>query len=546
MSHGESKLWREEAGERGGISLSTMAPTREERRLALGVVLASTALFIVCAPLAQRPLAQLWAFIPAYQSALVVNDLITAALLFGHFSFLRSRSLLALASGYLFTALITVAHALTFPSLFAPGGLLGAGPQSTAWLYLFWHGLFPMFVVAYALLKDEDGREPRRVRVAPRVAVLGSVAGTILIVCGLAFLATAGERLLPDIMRGDRYTPVMFGVVSSVWAMSLVALALLWRRRPHSALDLWLMVVMCAWLFDIALAAALNAGRFDLGFYAGRIYGLLAATFVLIVLLRESGLLYARLAQAHESERRERRRVQERTVELSAANKELEAFTYSVSHDLRAPLRAIDGYSRMLEEDSGERLGEEARRLLGVVRSSSRRMGCLIDDLLAFSRLVQREPACTEIDMTQLAQPIASELAREYPAARVAIGELPPAFADRALLKQVWSNLIGNALKYSGKRDGAQIEIGGRAEATQNVYWVRDNGVGFDMRYATKLFGVLQRLHSQDEFPGTGVGLAIVQRVILRHRGQVWAEAKPQEGACFHFSLPRQSGEATR
>ena len=545
MSHGESKLWREETGERG-IFLSTKAPTREARRLALAAVLASTALFIVCAPLAQRPLPQVWGFIPVYQSALVVNDLITAALLFGHFSFLRSRSLLVLASGYLFTALIAVAHALTFPSLFAPGGLLGAGPQSTAWLDMFWHGLFPLFVVAYALLKDEEGREPRRVRMAPRVAVLGSIAGTLLIVCGLAFLATAGEGLLPAIMRGDRYTPVTLGVVSSVWAMSLVALALLWRRRPHSVLDLWLMVVMCAWLFDIALAAVLNAGRFDLGFYAGRIYGLLAASFVLIVLLSENGLLYARLAQAHESGQRERRRVQERTVELSTANKELEAFTYSVSHDLRAPLRAIDGYSRMLEEDSGERLGEEGRRLLGVVRSSSRRMGRLIDDLLAFSRLVQQEPARTEIDMTQLAQEIAAELAREFPSARVAVGELPPALADRTLLKQAWSNLIGNALKYSGKRDAAQIEVGGRTEPAQNVYWVRDNGVGFDMRYAAKLFGVFQRLHGQDEFPGTGVGLAIVQRVILRHRGRVWAEAKPQEGACFYFSLPRESGEATR
>jgi signal transduction histidine kinase len=543
MSHGgESELWREEIGERRAF-LSTMRPTRGERRLALAAVLASTALFIVCAPLAKRPLEPLWAFIAAHQSVLAVNALITAVLLFGHFGFLRSQALLALASGYLFTALIALAHALAFPSLFTPAGLLGARAQGAAWLYVFWHGVFPLFVLAYAFLKGAR-REPGAFRAAPRVAVLGSIAGTILIVSGLTLLATLGEGMLPATLRGDRYAPAMLGGVSSVCATSLLALAALWRRRPHSLLDLWLMVVMCAWLFDIALAALLNAGGFDLGFYAGRIYGLLSASFVLVVLLSENGMLYARLAQARESERRERRRAQERTAELTAARKELEEFSYSVSHDLRAPLRAIDGYSRMLEEDSGERLGVEGRRLLGVVRSSSRRMGRLIEDLLAFSRLGHQEPARGTIDMTRLAQGIGAELGREFPAARVTVGELPPAFADAALLKQVWSNLIGNALKYSGKREGARIEIGGRTESAENVYWVRDNGVGFDMRYAARLFGVFQRLHSHDEFPGTGVGLAIVQRVILRHRGRVWAEARPDEGACFYFSLPRQAEPA--
>jgi len=543
MSHGgESELWREETGERR-VFLSTMPPTRGERRLALAAMLALTALFIVCAPLAKRPLEPVWAFIPVYQSTLVVNDLITAVLLFGHFSFLRSQALLVLASGYFFTALVAVAHALTFPSLFTPAGLLGAAPQSAAWLYMFWHGLFPLFVLAYAFLKGEE-REPRRLPVSPRVAVMASIAGTILIAAGLTLLATVGPRLFPDIMQGNEYTPAMLGVVSGVCAMSLLALAVLWRRRPHSLLDLWLLVAMCAWLFDVALAALLSAGGSDLGFYAGRIYGLLAASLVLAVLLGENGMLYARLAQAHENERRERRRAQERTAELTAANKELEEFSYSVSHDLRAPLRAIDGYSRMLEEDSGERLGVEGRRLLGVVRSNCRRMGRLIDDLLAFSRLGRQELAPGGIDMTRLAQEIAAELAREFPAVHVVVCELPPAFADGALLKQVWSNLIGNALKYSGKRDGAQVEIAGRTEPAENVYWVRDNGVGFDMRYAARLFGVFQRLHSHDEFPGTGVGLAIVQRVILRHRGRVWAEATPEEGACFYFSLPKEADPA--
>jgi len=458
---------------------------------------------------------------------------------------------------------------------------------------------------------------------------------------------------------------------------------------------------MCAWLFDIALAAVLNAGRFDLGFYAGRLYGLAAATFVLLVLLVENSRLYARavdrqaerlrilteLERAVASEQapqdiasavilplREllgvpraivnrfdlaagevewiaaagRRRthvgpgvrysirlmgdvealargepqridvnalapspekdallasdvsvymvvpmraggellgalsfgapsdaftpeqlriaeevatqlaiamfqarllarlrdhaaeleatVRKRTEALEAANQELESFSYSVSHDLRAPLRAVDGYARMLEEDYAARLDDEGRRLLAVVRQSSVRMGRLIDDLLAFSRLGRQQPAKQLVDMTELARDVVTEL-RNGAAASVELGALPSARADRALIRQVWTNLVGNALKYSGKRADARVEIGGRQDGGESVYWVRDNGVGFDMRYADKLFGVFQRLHRVDEFDGTGVGLAIVQRVVARHGGRVWAQAKPGEGAVFGFSL---------
>jgi signal transduction histidine kinase len=231
-------------------------------------------------------------------------------------------------------------------------------------------------------------------------------------------------------------------------------------------------------------------------------------------------------------------RVRSRTAELEASNKELESFSYSVSHDLRAPLRAVDGYARMLEEDHGPRLDDEGRRLLAVVRRSSLRMGELIDDLLAFSRLGRQAPARRLLDMTALAREVVAEL-NGGGTTRVDLATLPHASADPALLRQVWGNLVGNALKYSGKRQDARVEIGGRETAAETVYWVRDNGVGFDMRYVGKLFGVFQRLHRSDEFPGTGVGLAIVQRVVARHGGRVWAEAKPGEGACFYFSLPR-------
>ena len=275
------------------IFVSTLPASGRARRLALVVVAVSAVIFF-----AAVPFTPVWAFIPIYESALVVNDLVTAILLFGQFSFLKSRALLVLASGYLFTSFITVAHALTFPGLFAPTGLLGAGPQSTAWLYLFWHSVFPLLVVAYALLKDR-GHETNRMRSRAGIAILFSIGAVLVAVCGLTLLSTTGQESLPPIMQGNHYTPAAIGVISSVWALSIIALFFLWRRRPHTVLDVWLMVVMCAWIFDIALSAVLNAGRFDLGFYAGRIYGLLAASFVLTMLLAENTMLYGRLVEAH-------------------------------------------------------------------------------------------------------------------------------------------------------------------------------------------------------------------------------------------------------
>ncbi len=535
-----------ESGEERKVFLSTLPAGRGERRLALAVVLASGAVFLIAVPVARVPLAPVWAFIPAYQSALVVNDLITAVLLFGQFAILRSRALCVLASGYLFTALMAAAHALTFPGLFSPTGLLGAGSQTTAWLYMFWHGGFPLFVGAYALLKDEghQGTQPTR---HSGVAVLSAGAAVLTAVCGLTLLATREQHALPAIMQGNRYTAAMITVVSSVWVLSLLALGMLWRRRPHAVLDVWLMVVMSAWLFDIALSAVLNAGRFDLGFYAGRIYGLLAASFVLLVLLIEHGLLYARLAEAHASERRERQLVQLRTAELTAVNQDLEAFSYSVSHDLRAPLRAVQGYVTILEEDFGGRLEAEARRLLGVIQDRTRRMEHLIEDLLVFARLGRQRLAVAPVHLDDLVQQTVDDLRPSCAGRPIAftVGRLGTVQADPALLKQVLANLLGNAIKFTRHRNPAAVEVGCRADADRpTVYYVRDNGAGFDMRQADKLFGVFQRLHSATEYEGTGVGLAIVQRVIERHGGQVWAESTPGDGATFYFTL--RSGSPDR
>jgi signal transduction histidine kinase len=264
--------------------------------------------------------------------------------------------------------------------------------------------------------------------------------------------------------------------------------------------------------------------------------GLLA---IAAVVLGSEIVLQRRRAQADRAYQAElEKRVAESTAELRAVNAELESFSYSVSHDLRAPLRAIDGYSRMIEEDHAARLNDEGRRLVAVVRASTERMRRLIDDLLEFSRLGRKALATTPVDMTALAKEVAAELQPANPGAEVAIGALPVVQGDPALLRQVWANLIGNALKYSARSGSPRVEIGGRAELAEALYWVSDNGVGFDMRYAARLFGVFQRLHREDEFPGTGVGLAIVQRIVTRHGGRVWGEGAPNKGATFRFTLP--------
>jgi len=235
-------------------------------------------------------------------------------------------------------------------------------------------------------------------------------------------------------------------------------------------------------------------------------------------------------------------------AQLEASNRELESFSYSVSHDLRAQLRAVDGFALMLEEDYHERLDAEGQRYLSVIRENSRRMGVLIDDLLAFSRLGRQPVASLEVNIDSLVRQVVAEALDanalgkiDHPecAPQIEVGSLPPARGDPGLLRQVWANLISNAIKYSSKAPRPRIEVSGCEVGSENQYSVRDNGVGFNMDYSEKLFGVFQRLHRADEFRGTGVGLAIVHRVITRHGGRVWAEGRVNHGAVFSFALPR-------
>ncbi len=231
-------------------------------------------------------------------------------------------------------------------------------------------------------------------------------------------------------------------------------------------------------------------------------------------------------------------RVQQRTAQLEAANKELESFTYTVSHDLRAPLRHIEGFSRILEEDYTDILDDEGKRVFGIIITSARKMKALIDDLLAFSRLGRKGLSMSDVDMTKLVEEVFSELKSADQEVQLNLHPLPTVYADRTLMRQVWINLVSNAIKFSFHQDISMIEIGSKVDNDQYLLYIKDNGAGFDMQYADKLFGVFQRLHSSEDFEGTGIGLSIVQRVIQRHGGRIWAEGNVGKGAAFYFTVP--------
>jgi len=387
------------------VFLSILPAQRTERRVAFGIVLASLAISLAAAPFAKVQLPRVDAFIPIYESALTFNDLITAVLLFGQFSILRSRGVLLLACAYLFTGFMVIAHMLSFPGLFAEGGLLSGGPQTTAWLYFFWHSIFPLLVMVYAF-QPRAGGGPE-MKTAPRAAIFAGIATATAGAGAFVALTTLGHDLLPPVMDGNGYTPAITAIVTTVWLCSLVALGLLWRRKPHSVLDLWLMVVLCAWLCEVALSAVLNAGRFDLGFYAGRIFGFVATSIVLLVLLLETRALYARLARSLEAERTIlqdanqilEQRVAERSHQLEAEiaerekaqetlreTQKLEAIgrmAGGIAHDFNNLLTVIQGNAEILQSSS---LSEDDLYSVKAVDRAAVRGARLVRQILAFAR----------------------------------------------------------------------------------------------------------------------------------------------------------------
>ena len=545
--------------------LATMQPDRGQRRIALAVFAVSLAFFLAAVPFAKVQLAPVTAFIPVYQSALVVSDLITAILLYGQFRILRSRGLAILASGYLFTAFIAIAHALTFPGLFAPSGLLGAGPQSTAWLYMFWHVGFPLFVIAYALAKDQPGARSS----GTGMTVGAGVGAAFLLVAAAVLLATKGQALLPAIMVGNRYSPSMIVVVSSTWAFSLLALFILWRHRPRSVIDLWLMVVMCAWLFDIALSAVLNQGRFDLGFYAGRIYGLLAATFVLMMLLLENSVLYARLVESNA-------RARERSAELERLGQELEAangmlaeknlqlqkadrlksdFLANMSHELRTPLNAIIGFSEVMKDGLTGELPPQQKEYVTDIYSSGKHLLALINEILDLSKIeagkMTLERECCQVG--ELVRDGLQVVRERATAQRLDLSSevedgLDDIWLDVRKTRQILYNLLSNAVKFTPEGGNVRVVVRkvGRERFPGGSYShylelaVSDSGIGISAEDQARLFQPFLQIDSElsRRYEGTGLGLTLLKRLAELQGGGVGLQSEPGKGSTFTVWLP--------
>jgi len=539
--------------------------------MAGAVVLVSAVLFASAVPFAQVQWPKIPAFIPVYQSAVVVTDLVTAILLFGQFNILRSWALLILASGYLFTAGMATVHTLSFPGLFSDTGLLGANTQTTAWLYMFWHGGFPLLVCGYALLSR--GSEPR-VGFSSRTALLGSVAIVLGAVMVVTMLATSGEAVLPAVMNGNHYTPALVPVVATVWFLPLVGLVLLALGRPAGKLDLWLMVVMASWLFDIALSALLNAGRFDVGFYVGRAFGLIESSFVLGAMLLETNRLYGQLAltagelrlhagqleqrvdertEALGREMAERKQAQEqlfRAQKLQAVGQ----LTGGIAHDFNNLLGVIVGNLDL----ASERVGEDPR-LRGPIQSAiegAEHGAELTKRLLAFSRkqtLQLKRVAVNDLlpdTMRMLERTMGAQIAiRLRPAAH-----LWPCMTDPVLVEDAILNLAINARDAMPGGGTLTIETGNihldrhyaeqEIEVTPGDYVllsVSDTGTGMSPEILGRVFEPF--FTTKDEHHGTGLGLSMVYGFVKQSKGHIKIYSEVGHGTSVKIYLPRASSQ---
>ncbi|WP_374561862.1 response regulator [Ideonella sp.] len=537
------------------LFVATTPARRPVQRRALAVVLVSALLFMALVPWAKTPLPPLTAFIPLYQSALVLSDLITAYLLLGQFRILGRPMLGGLAAAYLFSALMASVHALSFPGLFAPGGALGAGPQTTAWLYMLWHAGFPLGVLVYAGRSALPGVAPVRSLAWVRRAVGLGLLVVLAVVAALTVLATAGEGLLPPIMVGNHYSPAMTTVVGGVWLVNLAAVVLLLRRPGKTVLDLWLVVVMFAWTFDIALSAVFNAGRYDLGFYGGRLYGLLAATYVLAELLAENAHLYSRLVAMHRQEHEQGAALAEARDAALEADRAKGLFLANMSHEIRTPMNAIIGLTHLALDTE---LSERQRDYLTKVHGSSRSLMRLLDDILDYSKIeagkltLEHEEFSPEEVVDQVGSLFA---ARAEEAGLGLYFEIDPGvprslMGDAMRLNQVLANLVGNAIKFT-PRGEVIVAVDATPQSAPAAasddapsppvmlrFEVRDTGIGMSPEQAARLFQPFTQADRSTtrQYGGTGLGLAICRRLVGLMGGQIGVSSAPGHGSVFAFT----------
>ena len=522
------------------ISLSNLPATLQQRRF---VLVATLSLLVACAlatPFANVPLSRFNAFIPSIDALIFVNDLITAVLLYAQYSIFPSRAILALASGYLFTALIVIPHALTFPGAFAPTGLLGASLQSSVWLYFFWHLGSAAAVLSYACLKNGDhpnGGDDASIR----SAINWSVAIVLALVCGLTWLAVAGDRFLPPLFADStRHLQSTLSLAfASILLTAAIALAVLWRRR-YSVLDYWLMLVVCALISEQILVAVFSGERFSLGFYAGRAFSLVTSIVVLGVLLAETSSLYARLARSNT------------TLERERDNKlmNVEAITASIAHEVRQPLAAIAANGSAALRFLGRAPPEldDARASLNAIIGDSHRASEVFDSIRTLFRKVDhgRQPVDLNEVTFDVLQSLRGELKEHGVITRTELtSELPLIDGHKGQLQQVLFNLVRNAVEAMDATADRSRTLGIKTELLGGdaiVVAVNDSGPGIDPKRLDSIFEsfVTTKPH------GMGLGLAICRTIIERHGGKLSALSDGTSGALFQFVLPIGStGRAT-
>jgi signal transduction histidine kinase len=507
-----------------GVTLIDLEPSSREKRIAGGAVAVLATAVVAVAPFAATPLPRFAAFIPFLNATILVTDLVTAILLFAQFSISRSRALLVLSGGYLFTALIVIPHALTYPGAFSPTGLLGAGLQTTAWLYLSWHLGFPMALLIYAWTKDEE----YPVQAPIRFAIGGCVAVTSALVFVLVWIAIVWDAFLPrlftsasDLTLLGNFSPVLDLVVCAV------ALASLWMRR-RSVLDLWLMVVACALIGELAITVV----RFSLGFYVSRVLSLLTSTIVLVILLAQTTELYTRLARAN------------MMLRLERDNKlmNLEAVVASISHEVKQPLAAIvmRGSTALRFLSHAPPDLDKARLALNKIVSDGHRASQIFDNIRDLFRASdqQRVP----VDVNEMVLGVLDTVQAELAEHRITVSTEPMAGSPlvsghRGQLQEVLLNLIRNAIEAMATvADGSRV-LRLRIERRDHegiAIKVIDNGPGIDPAKLDSIFDAFVTTKSH----GVGLGLAICRMIVERHGGQLTAASAPGGGAQFEITLP--------
>ena len=515
-----------------GIVLVDLPAGQTQRRTAFAVALVLLGSAAVATPFAGVQLRQFEAFIPVSQTFIFVNDLITSVLLIAQFVIVRWRAILVLASGYLFTALVDITQLLTFPGTFTPTGLLGAGLQTTGWLYEFWHSGFPIAVIFYVMLKNQ-APETRVSHQSTRTAVATSVAVVIAMVLGLSWLAIAGDQYLPKLfLDRSRQTPAAPYFWGVVFLLSTVALLMLWFRR-RSVLDLWLMVAMCAWLLDIFIQT-LAGSRFTLGFYASRVYALITATVVLIVLLWETMTLYARLALSVFAQRRERE-ARLMTGDVVAA---------SIAHEVKQPLTAMvtsaDAGFRFLDRSTPNL--DRAKEAFKLIAADGHRAGEVVENIRANFRNDVRTR--TSFDVNEVIREALALERSDLEKHRILVqaepnDRLPEVRGNRVQLQQVLLNLITNAIYAMAAKDEPRV-LRVKSETYEGdsvMVSVADTGTGISSHDVDRIFNPLFTTKSD----GMGMGLSICRAIIEAHDGRLWFAPNKPQGAVFQFTLHANS-----